>query len=170
MKKLLLIALLIFSFGAQAALFGERPKLVVHGRTFVGADLDNLVILKAFVSSATTFSSFFTDDGTAYSPTSGGYRILAVRIWTGGAANSVALLFGDDSSAVNDPAPTTPIFENGLAGTIFPYVTDALATTDFPYEFVTNFFIPEGKFPHLKIASAVATTAIIYGIETVSGS
>jgi len=150
--KLLLLITLIFSLNSNAGFFPTGDSITVGGRVIT--DLANLKILTGFGTGANTFSEFREADGTVYAPSGVAFRIRALSV---SSANVVLLLYGDDNNGWNTASvPTTPVQES--AGLI----------TEFIYPIgghPIDFLIPDGKFPHVKLQSALSTTLKIYGFE-----
>jgi len=146
-------------FGSE----GLMSKITVGGRELT--DLTNLKILKSYGSVANNYSEWRLEDGTQYtSAGAAGFRVHAVKVTNNsGNDQGVALCYGDTAVGLNSGAgPTTTIFEGGLTAQ-YPYGsgTEVSGSGEYP----SDFLIPTGKEPHIKLQGAFETQVIIYGYE-----
>lgn len=149
---------------------GTIPTLTVGGVVFT--DLTNLIILKAYLLTASNHSTMRKVTGSAgYQVTTG--KVLTFRAYdavvetTSSTGPFFSMSYTDnDCGSDSATAPTNQVFEGGAA-TIARYGTwSAVPTNGAPYQGLSFFQIPSQKYCTLDVKTGtVITIARTYGYE-----
>lgn len=142
--------------------------LLVSGRTFVGSSLgktlDNLIILGAYATSNTNATFRRSNATSGYQvPASFKFQIFALSIQDGNAAanGNFDLLYGDTDVGFNAAAgPTNPVYEFGSSAGV-----RRIPTAGQYAELRTEFYVPAGKYPAVKLITMGASPIQLFGFE-----
>ncbi|MBA3755767.1 MAG: hypothetical protein H0X02_05845 [Nitrosomonas sp.] len=143
------------------AQFAQTKSLTVGGRTFIGSEVDNLIVLHGLVASTSTWSTLRLANGTGGYLTTGTLKIIAYKLQQSEASSTgyFQLLYGD-TAVLNTVAPTNPIYMTGAVNIWSSGVAtgggSGTAYSVNPVEGMLNFDVPTSKYPAIVCPGGVA--------------
>ena len=137
------------------------PSITVGGRVFT--DLQNLIILKAYVTAAGQKATFRLPSGSAGYPVTAGktLKVLALRAFASNTGSNSFIISQTDNDTgwASSTAATNPVYEAGSADVTGVVQAGVISTAN---EFLSNFSVAAAKYLSVSGGNGANATATVY--------